>query len=53
MSNHIVSAMQNMSNKLNQTPCYHCWLCLHDGISHISQVILAKTRCNQIQCYFG
>jgi len=25
-----------------KTPCNHCWLCLHEGISHISQV-LAKT----------
>jgi len=25
-------------------PCNHCLLCLHDGISYISQVILCKKK---------
>jgi len=25
-----------MSKKWNQSPCNHCWLCRHHGISYIS-----------------
>jgi len=48
--------LDNMLKKWSQTPCYLCWLILHDWISYILQVILAKTTKKtqkQIQGYFG